>query len=392
MENYFKSRVSDRALSFPISSIRRVEGYAKGLTDVIRLNIGQPDRVTPEHIREAAKRAIDEGFTRYTSVLGIPELRMAIAEKLERENDVEVNWESEVLVTAGAQAALFSTIYALVNPGEEVILQGPSYPVYETAVRLAGGKVVYVPQREELNFSIDPEDVEKAVTPRTKLLIIISPNNPTGSVIDKSRLEAIAETVAKNDLLVISDEIYEKFVYDDTRFNSISSFPDMKEKTIIVNSFSKTYAMTGWRVGYVAADRFLIDHIKKVHHSVNICASSISQRAALAALTGPQKCVKEMVQEYDSRRRKIVEGLNEIEGVKCLMPRGAFYVFPNVKEFNRTSEEVAIYLAREAKVLTVPGSGFGNYGEGYLRLSYGLGYKQEAVDRIKTAMEKLIQS
>lgn len=390
-----KSFISDRVLSIPLSSIRRVEQYAreKGIKDIIKLNIGEPDFSTPEHIREAAKKALDEGFTHYTSINGIPELREAIAEKIKEERGVDINPETEVMVTAGGQAALFATIHALINPGDEVIMPDPYYPVYKIAVDFAGGKVKSIPQKEELNFEIDPNELEGAISERTKLIVLISPNNPTGGVYSKSTLEKIAEIAKENDLLVISDEVYEKFIYDDIKFYSIISVSDMKDRTIIINSFSKTYAMTGWRIGYIVANKEIIDAVKKVHHPINICANSISQKAALAALTGPQDCVKEMINEFNKRRKYIIRSLGSIKGIKCSIPRGAFYVFPNIRIFGMSSEDLVKFLIEKARVMTVPGSGFGRYGEGHIRIAYtnSLDKIMEGIERIKSALESLMQ-
>ena len=385
------SKISERSLLMPISGTRKFIQYAKGLKDVIYLNIGEPDFPTPEYIREAAKKALDESFTHYTPVLGILELRQAIAEKLERENRIDVNPENEVLVTAGSQAAVFVAIQALVNPGDEVLMFNPGFPGHEAAIRLAGGTIVQIPVKEEDNFDIDPEIIESKITSRSKVLIINSPSNPTGSVTSKDRLEAVAEIARKYDLVIISDEIYEKIIYDEAKHYSMGSFPGMKKRVITINGFSKAYAMTGWRIGYVAADKILINEMMKLHHPTCVCANSIAQKAALAALQGLQDSIKEMVSKYDRRRMEIVRGLNKISGVNTLMPKGAFYVFPNVKSFSRSSEELTMYLIEKARVVTVPGSSFGDGGEGYLRISYAASIDRikEAILRMKETLEKI---
>jgi aminotransferase len=385
------SKVSERVLSIPLSGIRKVVEYAKGLSDVIFLNIGEPDFTTPEHIREAAKKSIDKGFTHYTSIQGLPELREAVAEKLRRENGIDVDAGSEILITAGAQPAFFSVCRTLLDPGDEVIVQDPFYSSYEVTIRVVGAKIIRVPMKERTGFSIDPNDVEARITNNTKMIVLISPNNPTGSVLDKKTLKAISEIAWDYDLMVIFDEIYEKIIYDGVRNHSIGSIPGMEERTVTINSFSKTYAMTGWRVGFITADKEIVKNVAKVHHTMNVCACSISQRAALAALTGPQQCVTEMVKEYDKRRREITKLLNEIPGFKCQTPKGTFYVFPNVKYFKMSSMELAKLLIKNARVVTVPGSVFGKNGEGYLRLSYAVSLKKirEAVARIKEAVERL---
>ena len=383
--------MSKRVSSVTLSGVRKIMEYARGMQDVILLNIGEPDFVTPRHIREAAKKSIDEGFTHYTTIEGIPELREAIAEKLKSENRLYVDFESEILITAGAQAAFFAVCQALLDPGDEVIVQDPFYSGYEVALRVAGAKIVSVPVKEQKGFAIDPNEIKEKITDKTKMVILISPNNPTGNVLDKHTLNAIADIAQDHDLLVVSDEIYEKITYDDPVTYSIGSIPGMEDRTITINGFSKAYAMTGWRIGFIAACKEIMGNIRKVHHAMNVCACSISQRAALAALTGPQDCVAEMVREYDKRRREITSLLNEIPGFRCQMPRGAFYVFPNVKHFKMSSMELAKLLIKNARVVTVSGTAFGRNGEGYLRLSYAASLEiiREALARMKEALKRL---
>lgn len=385
------SKVSQRISSIPLSGIRKIMDYAKGLSDIVYFNIGEPDFITPDHIREAAKRAIDEGFTHYTSISGIPELRRAIAEKLKNENRIDADAESEILVTAGAQPAFFAVCQTFIEPGDEVIVQDPFYAGYEVSLRVVGAKIIPVRVEEQKNFVIDPQDVEAKITDKTKMIILISPDNPTGSVIDETTLKTISEIAQDHDLIVVSDEIYEKFTYDGIRNYSIAALSGMEDRTVTINSFSKTYAMTGWRVGYIAADKALMKDISKVHHTMNVCAGAISQKAAAAALTGPQGCVNEMLTEYDKRRREIVSLTNKITGFKCPMPRGAFYVFPNTQAFKMSSLDLAVYIIKEARVVTVPGSAFGGAGEGHLRFSYATSLNEirEGVSRIKEATEKL---
>ena len=385
------SKVSQRISSIPLSGIRKIMDYAKGLSDIIYFNIGEPDFTTPEHIREAAKRAIDEGFTHYTSIPGIPELRRAIAEKCKNENKIDVDVESEILVTAGAQPAFFAVCQTFLEPGDEVIVQNPFYAGYEVSLRVVGAKMIPVPAEERKDFVVNPQDVEGKITDKTKMIILISPDNPTGSVIDETTLKAISEIAQDHDLIVLSDEIYEKFTYDGIRNYSIAALSGMEDRTVTINSFSKTYAMTGWRVGYVVADKALMKDISKVHHSMNVCASAISQKAAVAALTGPQDCVNEMLTEYDKRRREIVSLTNEIAGFRCPMPKGAFYVFPNIEAFQLPSLDLAIHIIKEARVVTVPGTAFGSAGEGYLRFSYATSLNEirEGLSRIEEVMEKL---
>jgi aspartate/methionine/tyrosine aminotransferase len=385
------SKVSQRISSIPLSGIRKIVDHAKGLSDMIYFNIGEPDFTTPEHIREAAKRAIDEGFTHYTSISGIPELRRAIVEKLKNENRIDADAESEILVTAGAQPAFFAICQTFIEPGDEVVVQSPFYAGYEVTLRVVGAKMIPVLMEERKDFIIDPQNIEAKITDKTKMIILISPDNPTGSVIDKTTLKTIAEIAQDHDLIVVSDEIYEKFTYDGIRNYSIAALSGMEDRTVTINSFSKTYAMTGWRVGYIAAEKTLMKNISKVHHAMNVCASAISQKASVAALTGPQNCVNEMLTEYDRRRRETVSLTNEISGFRCQMPRGAFYVFPNIKAFQMSSLDLAIHIIKEARVVTVPGSAFGSAGEGHLRFSYATSLNEirEGLSRIKEAIEKL---
>ncbi|MEM3702888.1 MAG: pyridoxal phosphate-dependent aminotransferase [Candidatus Bathyarchaeia archaeon] len=385
-------KVSERIASIPLSGIRQIMEYAKGIRDIIYLNIGEPDLATPQHIKDAGKRAIDEDFTHYTPLGGFPELRQAIADKLKIEHNIEVDPESEVLITAGAQPGFFSSCGAILEAGDEVIVHEPFYPSYEVTLRVIGAKIVKVPLKEEEGYTLDIQKVEEKISEKTRAIILNSPNNPTGAVFRKDSLKAIAEIAKDHDLIVISDEVYEKLVYDGEKHISIASFDGMKERTIIVNSFSKTYAMTGWRIGFVVACRDVMKHISKVHHTMNVCASAISQRAAIAALRGSQKCVEEMVNEYAKRRDEIVRLVNEIKGFTCQKPKGAFFIFPNIKSYKMPSMEIAKYLIKEAGVVTVPGSSFGESGEGHIRISYAASIEniRRGMTRIKEAVEKLI--
>ncbi len=388
-----EEKIAKRALEVTRSSFQVIAEYAKSLDlkDPIFFNVGEPDFTTPTHIIEAAKKALDEGRTHYSTDRGLPELRQLIAEKLSRERGFEVDPNEEVIITAGGAEANLVTLMTLVNPGDEVLIPSPYYPPFNTVVRLADGIPVPITQREELGFTWNPDEVEKKITKKTKAIIINSPNNPTGGVLDRECIERLAEISQERDLVVISDEVYEAFVYGDEKLYSIAAVPGMKERTIITNSFSKTYAMTGWRVGFIAGHSTFISQMLKVHYATTICASTIAQMAAIAALSGPQDCVKAMTAEYDQRRKLIVEGLNNIPGFECTMPRGAFYVFPNIRQFGMTSEEFAKYLISEARVITVPGSAFGPLGEGHLRISYAapIANIKEALSRIKEAAENL---
>ena len=384
-------RISDRVKRTESLSLLAVARLAEGLENVIYLNIGEPDFGTPDHIREAAKEAISKGYTHYTPDAGIPELREAIAEK-ESAKGVDISPE-QVLVTPGSTGGIYSAVMATVNPGDEVLLADPWYPGYRRAVQLAGGRLVGIPTRDEEGFSLNPDVVnELASSGRAKLIIVASPNNPTGALYSREVLRAIAEIAVDRGLWVLSDEVYEKFVYEGRKFVSMLEFPGMEEHAIIVNSFSKTYAMTGWRVGYAVGPKEVIEEMGKVNLATAVCVTSIAQYAALAALKGPQDCVERMVREYDERRSLVVRMMRGIPGVKFAKPYGAFYVFPNVEQLGMPSEDLAKFLAREARVVVSPGyPHFGPGGRGHIRISYSTskGRLEEAMRRIGEALEKL---
>jgi len=384
-------RISDRVKRTESLSLLAVARLAEGLENVIYLNIGEPDFGTPDHIREAAKEAISKGYTHYTPDAGIPELREAIAEK-ESAKGVDISPE-QVLVTPGSTGGIYSAVMATVNPGDEVLLADPWYPGYRRAVQLAGGRLVGIPTRDEEGFSLNPDVVnELASSGRAKLIIVASPNNPTGALYSREVLRAIAEIAVDRGLWVLSDEVYEKFVYEGRKFVSMLEFPGMEEHAIIVNSFSKTYAMTGWRVGYAVGPKEVIEEMGKVNLATAVCVTSIAQYAALAALKGPQDCVERMVREYDERRSLVVRMMRDIPGVKFAKPYGAFYVFPNVEQLGMPSEDLAKFLAREARVVVSPGyPHFGPGGRGHIRISYSTSKErlEEAMRRIGEALEKL---
>jgi len=384
-------RVSERVRLIRPSGIRRLFDLAQRTPGVISLGIGEPDFDTPSHVKEAAKKALDEGYTHYTPNAGFPDLREAIAEKLRSENRIEASPDEVIVTGGGGTGALMLASMCLINPGDEVLIPDPGFVVYEPMVLMAGGRPVYVPLREEEGFKMKAEEVERLITPRTRVLVVNTPSNPTGGVMEREDLEPIAELAVKHDLYVISDEVYEKFVYDGHRHVSLASLPGMWERTVTVNSFSKTYAMTGWRIGYAAAPKPLVDEMVKLQQFSMVHAPAVSQRAALAALKGPQDFVDLMVGEFDKRRRLLVERLNSIEGLSCLKPKGAFYVFLNIKGLGLSSEEAAEWLLKQAGVVTVPGVAFGPSGEGYLRLSYARPIEQleAACERLEEAVRKL---
>jgi aminotransferase len=386
--------INKKVQELPVSGIRAIYEKARQIKDVIRLEVGEPDFDTPEHIKEAAKKALDEGFTHYTPFVGIDELRIAIAEKVKKENEFEADPHREIAVTPGACSAIYCAVLSTINPGEKVLIPDPGWPHYEPCVRMADGVPEHYPLLEENDFRIDLDDLRKRIDEHTKAIIINSPNNPTGSVLTRKDLEGIAEVAIENDLIVISDEVYEKIIYDDAKHISIASLSGMREQTITINAFSKTYAMTGWRIGYVIAREEIISQIAKLILYTTTCANSIGQKAALAALEGPQLCVHEMVKEYKHRRDFLVKRLNEIPGMSCKVPKGAFYVFPNIKAYGLSSLDFSLFLLEKARVSVVPGSSFGKYGEGYVRISYATSLKnlEDAVDRIAKALKDLNRS
>lgn len=348
---------------------------ADEIPDVVNLGIGQPDFDTPEFIRDAAKKALDDGFTRYPPAKGFFDLRQAIADKLYRENHIQADPATEIFVAVGAMQVIFNTVLHLVEPGQEVIVIDPGYDYY-SQIRLFGGVPVAVPALEKNGFKVNPEDIKAAVSDKTRLIILNTPSNPTGAMFDRKILEAIAKIAVANDILVLSDEPYEHIVFDGNEHISIGSFEGMKERTVSAFTLSKSYAMTGWRVGYVAAPKPLIDEMEKLMEHMVSGVTAMAQRAALAAITAPQDCVREMVAAYERRRRIVHEGLNAIAGINCLLPESTFYTFPNISAFGLSSWDFAKYLVKEHKVAVVPGSIFGKSGEGYVRLSFAADEKQ----------------
>jgi aminotransferase len=378
---------AERLREIEPSVVRRLFDMAVGTHDVISLGVGEPDVTTPEHIREAAKRALDAGKTHYSPNTGIPELRQAIAERYSRDYGVDYDAKNEVMVVVGGTEALFCAIAAFLDPGDEVILPEPGYMTYDPTVRIAGGSPVSVPV-DEPDFWMCPQDIEAAITDRTKLIMLNFPNNPTGAVMPADEIRKILEIAREHDLLVISDEIYEAFTYDGLKHICVPALDP--EHVILVNGFSKTYAMTGWRVGYICARKELMEPMFKVHQNVTSSTNTPAQWAAVEALRGPQDCVREMVAEYDRRRKLTVRLLNSIPGFECPTPKGAFYAFVNVKAFGVKSEELADLIFKRAKVVVSPGTAFGRHGEGYLRISYANKPDkiEQAIDRVRKILEQ----
>ena len=380
---------SDRAGLIRPSAIRRMLEASAGMKNVIHMEQGEPDFVTPKHILDAAKEAIDKGCTHYTAIDGTLELREAIAEKLERDNGIAVNPKSEVTVTSGSQEAMLIAALGFLNKSDEALILDPYYPAYYEDTLLAEAKPVMVPLDESKDYAVDAEMLEGKVTSKTRMIWMCNPSNPTGHVFTRQDLEAIAETAKKHDLIVFADEIYEKIVYDDARHISIAAMPGMEDRTITVNGFSKAYAMTGWRIGYTATAQKLSTTLGKLHYYATLCPNAISQKAALAALRGPQNCVTEMVTEYGRRRQLLLAELGKIEGLPFTEPNGAFYVFPDFSGYDKSDEAFALRLLKEAEVVTAPGSGFGDAGKGHLRISYSISHQEvkEGTERIKKNLE-----
>jgi len=366
----------------PASGIRRFFDLIAGVEGAISLGVGEPDFVTPERFREAAIRSIKEGKTKYTSNYGIRPLRDAISEHTEKLRGVRYDVEREIIVTVGVSEAVDLAMRATLNEGDEVILADPSYVAYVPGIVLAGGVPVAVPTREENAFRLLPDDVEAAITPRTRAILLGFPNNPTGAVLEREDVEGIARLAVEHDLLVYADEIYDRLVYG-TEHQSILSQPEMKERTIYLAGFSKSYAMTGWRVGYACAPAEIIEPMMKIHQYTVMCVPTAAQYAALEALKTGEPEVQRMVGEYDKRRQYMWGRFNAM-GLHCFEPRGAFYCFPNITSTGMDDEQFAERLLRDEKVVTVPGSAFGERGRGHVRACYATSLEkiEEACERI----------
>lgn len=357
--------------------------------DIVSLAAGEPDFDTPEHIKKALYDSVEKKFIYYTPSQGILELREAIAEKLEKKNRILYDPASEVIATPGAKQALYEAIAAITNPGDEILIPDPGWVSYVPMVQLADGVPTFVPTYEEEGFRLTPDAVKERITKKTKAIIINSPNNPTGAVLEKKDLKEIADVCVENNILVVSDEIYEPMVYG-VKHYSIASFEGMKERTIVINGFSKAYSMTGWRLGYAAGPADIIKAMTRIQeHSVSQPTSFV-QKAGVVALRSSQNCVTKMIKEFKKRRDVIVKRLREIKGVTCVEPKGAFYAFPNFSKYEKDSLKLANYLLNEAKVAVIPGIAFGEHGEGFLRLSYATNMQNiiKGVDRINKAVKK----
>jgi aspartate/methionine/tyrosine aminotransferase len=375
------SRIGTESAFEVLARARALEAQGK---DIIHLEIGQPDFPTPVHIKDAAKRALDDGFTGYGPTMGLPELREAIATYISRTRGIPVS-AANVCVVPGGKPIMYFVMTALLEPGDEVIYPNPGFPIYESLVDFLGATRVPMPLVEERGFSFDLDRFEKSLSPRTKLVVLNSPGNPTGGVLPKQDLQRIADLVRDRDLMVLSDEIYSRIWYEEQP-ESITQFDGLLEKTVILDGFSKTYSMTGWRLGYGVMPLWLAAAVERLMVNSNSCTASFTQRAGVAALEGPQDCVDAMVAEFRKRRDVIVKGLNAIPGISCTTPDGAFYAFPNVKGTGFDSRTLADLLMNEAGVSCLSGTAFGDYGDGYLRLSYANSLEniEKALGRIRT--------
>src|SRR3990170_1379759 len=382
--------LSQRVQAVPPSGIRRFFDVIATMPDVISLGVGEPDFTTPPQIVEEGVRSLRSGRTHYTSNYGTLDLRRALASHLEQRYGLSYHPEGEIIVTVGASQAVALAMAALIDPGDEVILHEPSYVAYLPAIIFNGGVPRLIPTRLEDDFQLDPEAVAAAVTPRTKMIFLGYPCNPTGAVLDEPKLRAVAEVAARRDLVVLSDEIYDRLVYGDHRHVAFPSLPAMRERTVLVGGFSKAYAMTGWRIGYPCAPRELVEGIVKVHQYEIMSAPTMAQDAAVAALKGAERDVERMVREYDRRRRMFVDGLNRV-GLPTFEPRGAFYAFPFINGTGLSSTEFSERLLFEEKVAVIPGDAFGPSGAGHVRACYATSYEQleEALVRIERFLGKL---
>ena len=376
-----RNPLADKVVEIKPSGIRKFFDIVSEMKDAISLGVGEPDFDTPWHIRDEGIYSLEKGRTFYTSNAGLKELKMEICNYMKRKQNIEYNYNDEVIVTVGGSEAIDIALRAMLNPGEEVIIPQPCYVSYEPCTVLAGGVPVIIDLKAENEFRLTAEELEAAITEKTKCLILAFPNNPTGAIMTKEDLEKIAKVIIEKDIIVVSDEIYAELTYDREHV-SIASLPGMQERTILINGFSKAYAMTGWRLGYACGPANIIGQMTKIHQFAIMCAPTTSQYAAVEALKNGDEDVKEMREAYNQRRRYLVNAFREM-GLECFEPFGAFYVFPCIKEFGMTSDEFATRFLEEEKVAAVPGTAFGDSGEGFLRISYAY-----SLDNLKIAMER----
>lgn len=377
-----RNPLSDEVVKIKPSGIRKFFDIVSEMKDAISLGVGEPDFDTPWHIRDEGIYSLEKGKTFYTSNAGLKELREEICRYLNRRVHIDYHPMKEVLITVGGSEAIDMGLRAMLNPGDEVLIPQPSYVSYEPCTILAGGKPVIIDLKAENEFRLTAEELQAAITDKTKVLILPFPNNPTGAIMEKKDLEAIARVCIENDIFVMSDEIYSELTYKEDHV-SIASLPGMKERTILINGFSKAYAMTGWRLGYACGPQEIIAQMTKIHQFAIMCAPTTSQYAAVEALRNGDEDVKMMRDAYNQRRRFLMHAFKEM-GLECFEPYGAFYVFPCIKEFGMTSDEFANRFLQEEKVAVVPGTAFGESGEGFVRISYAY-----SLEQLKAAMEKL---
>lgn len=377
-----RNPLSDQVVALKPSGIRKFFDIVSEMKDAISLGVGEPDFDTPWHIRDEGIYALERGRTFYTSNAGLKELRQEVCNYLKRKQGIEYAWDKEVVITVGGSEAIDIGLRAMINSGDEVIIPQPSYVSYEPCAILAGAKPVILNLKAENEFRLTAGELEEAITDRTKVLILPYPNNPTGAIMEQKDLEAIAQVIIKHDIFVMSDEIYSELTYKD-RHVSIASLPGMQERTILINGFSKAYAMTGWRLGYACGPHAIIQQMTKIHQFAIMCAPTTSQYAAVEALKNGDADVEEMKLSYNQRRRFLLNAFEEM-GLKCFEPFGAFYVFPCIKEFGMTSDEFANAFLEAEKVAAVPGTAFGDSGEGFLRISYAY-----SLDTLREAMTRL---
>ena len=385
-----RNPLSDRTVALKPSGIRKFFDVVNEMPDAISLGVGEPDFDTPWHIRDVGIYSLEKGRTFYTSNSGLMELRSEICRYLKRKYDLSYNPKDEVLITVGGSEAIDIALRAMINPGEEVIIPQPSYVSYEPCAILANANPVIINLKNENEFRLTAAELEEAITDKTKVVIMPFPNNPTGAIMERKDLEAVAEVIIKHDLYVISDEIYAELTYSDSGHVSIASIPGMLERTIVINGFSKSYAMTGWRLGFACGPKKIIEQMTKIHQFAIMCAPTTSQYAAIEALRHGDDDVKEMCEAYNQRRRYLLHAFKQM-GLPCFEPFGAFYVFPCIKEFGMSSDEFALRLLEEEKVAVVPGTAFGDSGEGFLRISYAYSIEslKEAIGRIESFIGRL---
>jgi len=389
VNSIFAKRMGTLETETAFEVLAKAKALEKQGKNIVHLEIGEPDFDTPQNIKDAAVKALKDGYTHYGPSAGLPEFRETIAQYISRTRRIEAKAD-EVVVTPGAKPIMFFSMLALVNPGEEVLYPNPGFPVYESLANFVQGKPVPIPLKEENDFRLDPEHVKEKITKKTKMIILNYPENPTGGILTRDDLKVIADCIAdRDDVFVLADEIYSRIIYEG-KHDSIASLPGMKDKTILLDGFSKTYAMTGWRLGYGVMRKDIAQKIAQLMTNSNSCTASFTQIAGIEALKGPQGDVEKMVAEFKRRREVIVEGLNKIKGFMCKKPKGAFYAFPNITGTGMDSRKLGDHLLYNAGVAVLPGTSFGKFGEGYLRLSFANSVEniKKALDRIAKAVEK----